>query len=77
MDANKASGWKSEFHTWHTVPTRNVEFCFCKIICFIFLKLLMKVAQIYLYPKAHIQLCPMNYPVNVRLFPYFFFLFEI
>ena len=40
------------------------------------LKLLMKVVQSYLYPKAHIPLCPMGYPVNVRLFLYFF-LFEI
>ena len=61
VDATKASGWKIEFHTWHTVPTRNAKYCFCKIICFIFLKLLMKVVQSYLYPKAHIPLCPMGW----------------
>ena len=74
VNATKASGQKIEFHTWHTVPIRNAKYCFCKIICFIFLKLLMKVVQSYLYPKAHIPLCPMGYPVNVRLFLYFFYL---
>ena len=59
VDATKASGWKIEFHTWHTVPIRNAKYCFSKIICFIFLKLLMKVVQSNLYPKAHIPLCPM------------------
>ena len=76
-DATKASGWKIEFHTWHTVPIRNAKVCFCKVICFIFLKLLMKVVQSYLYPKVHIPLYPMGYPVNVRLLPSLCFLFEI
>ena len=29
MDATKASGWKIEFHTWHTVPVQNTK---CKIL---------------------------------------------
>ena len=77
MDATKASGWKIKFRTWHTVPTRNAKYYFCKIICLIFLKLLMKIIQSHLYPKTHLPLCPMGYSVNVRLYLHLFFLFKI
>ena len=74
VDATKASGWKTKFHTWHTVPIRYAKYCFCNIISFIFLKLRMKVVQSYLYPKVYIPPCPIGYPVNVRLFLIYFFI---
>ena len=72
VDATKASGWKIEFHTWYTVPIRNAKYCFCEIICFIFLKLRMTVVQSCLYSKTYVPLCPMGYPVNVRLLLIYF-----
>ena len=77
VDAPKASGWKIEFQTWHTVPIRNAKSSFCKIICFIFLKLLMKIVQSYLYPKAHIPLCLVCYPVNKDCFFLNFFIWNL
>ena len=63
MDATEASGWKFEFHTWNAVPIRNAEYCFCKTICFIFLKVQMKVVESHLYPKSYIPLCLIGYPM--------------
>ena len=60
VDATKVSGWKIEFHTWHSVPIPNAKYWFCHIISFIFLTLQIKFVLSYIYSKAYIPLCSMG-----------------